>query len=745
MTKAGGGFVQWKETYPGIDCFRLWAALLVVAIHTSPLAMFGSTGDFILTRVAARLAVPFFFMTSGFFLISHYAENANRLVRFVKHTCLIYGLAIVLYLPVNVYNGYFQMEELAPNLVKDLVFDGTVYHLWYLPASVIGAMIAWYLVRRFDYPKAVLITAGLYVVGVFGDSYYGLAEGVWGGESFYRFLFQLSDHTRNGVFFAPMFFVLGGFIADSRREMELFTSARGFGISFALMLGEAMCLRRFGLQRHDSMYLFLLPCAYFLFQMLLHVRGKRRERLRTLSLLVYLLHPMVIIFVRLFAKGLHLQGLLVENSIVHYVAVCLLSVGGSMAVAVVWERYGPHRRDGENGRYRVHEGHRAYERYGLQQGGRRQRRASARGDRTYVEIDLRNLEHNVRELRLVMPSGSRLMAVVKAEAYGHGSFEIATHLEKSGVRAFAVATIDEGIRLRTYGIRGEILILGFTEVSRAAELKKYDLMQTLIDRSYAEELDRQGVRIRAHIKIDTGMHRLGEPAGKTDGVKRMFELEHIDVCGMFTHLSCADRLEEEDVAFTRKQIERFYALVDGLRAEGVRIPKLHIQSSYGLLNYPELRCDYVRAGIALFGVPSSPGEDTIVHLDLRPVLSLKSKVVLIRSLKKGECVGYRREFIAERDSRIAMVPAGYADGYPRGLSCGKGNVWVNDCLVPVIGRVCMDQLAVDITDAGGVEVGDTVVLIGGEMGEGASVSELAGRCGSISNELLSRLGTRVRA
>ncbi len=745
MTKAGGGFVQWKETYPGIDCFRLWAALLVVAIHTSPLAMFGSTGDFILTRVAARLAVPFFFMTSGFFLISHYAENANRLVRFVKHTCLIYGLAIVLYLPVNVYNGYFQMEELAPNLVKDLVFDGTVYHLWYLPASVIGAMIAWYLVRRFDYPKAVLITAGLYVVGVFGDSYYGLAEGVWGGESFYRFLFQLSDHTRNGVFFAPVFFVLGGFIADSRREMELFTSARGFGISFALMLGEAMCLRRFGLQRHDSMYLFLLPCAYFLFQMLLHVRGKRRERLRTLSLLVYLLHPMVIVFVRLFAKGLHLQGLLVENSIVHYVAVCLLSVGGSMAVAVVWERYGPHRRDGENGRYRVHEGHRAYERYGLQQGGRRQRRASARGDRTYVEIDLRNLEHNVRELRLVMPSGCRLMAVVKAEAYGHGSFEIATHLEKSGVRAFAVATIDEGIRLRTYGIRGEILILGFTEVSRAAELKKYDLMQTLIDRSYAEELDRQGVRIRAHIKIDTGMHRLGEPAGKTDGVKRMFELEHIDVCGMFTHLSCADRLEEEDVAFTRKQIERFYALVDELRADGVRIPKLHIQSSYGLLNYPELRCDYVRAGIALFGVPSSPGEDTIVHLDLRPVLSLKSKVVLIRSLKKGECVGYGREFIAERDSRIAMVPAGYADGYPRGLSCGKGNVRINDCLAPVIGRVCMDQLAVDITDAGGVEVGDTVVLIGGEMGEGASAPELAGRCGSISNELLSRLGTRVRA
>ena len=152
-----------NETYSGIDCFRFWAALLIIAIHTSPLAMFGSTGDFILTRVAARVAVPFFFMTSGFFLISHYAENAEKLMRFVKHTCLIYGLAIALYLPVNVYNGYFQIDELAPNLVKDLVFDGTVYHLWYLPASVIGALIAWYLVRRFDYQKAMLISFGLYV------------------------------------------------------------------------------------------------------------------------------------------------------------------------------------------------------------------------------------------------------------------------------------------------------------------------------------------------------------------------------------------------------------------------------------------------------------------------------------------------------------------------------------------------------------------------------------------------------
>lgn len=707
------------RSYTGIDSFRFFAALLIIAIHTSPLAAVNSTGDFILTRVAARVAVPFFFMTSGFFLISHYAKDAGRLIRFVKHTGFIYGASILFYVPVNIYNGYFKMENLAPNIVKDIVFDGTLYHLWYLPAAAAGASVAWYLVRRWDYPKAVMAAVLLYVIGLFGDSYYGIAE-MWAGtRSMYDFLFQLTDHTRNGVFFAPVFFVLGGFMAEQRRKPDLVASFRGFSISFALMLGEALILRYLGLQRHDSMYVFLLPCMYFLFRVILHFRGKRLVRLRTVSLLIYIIHPMIIVLVRLSAKTFHLQSLLVDNGLVHYVIVCALSVGCSAAAVWVWEKYLPHRNN---------------------------RKSPVGKDRTYVEINLKNLEHNARELKRVMPPRCRLMAVVKADAYGHGAFEISTHLEKMGVRAFAAATIDEAIRLRKYGVRGEILILGYTDVCRAAELKKYDLIQTLIDFSYAEALNRQGIAVKAHIKIDTGMHRLGEPAEDIARVKKMFCMKNLNLCGIFTHLCCADRLNVEEVTFTQKQIECFYELLASLEMEGIRIPKVHVQSSYGLLNYPELSCDYVRAGIALYGVLSSPedADATMLHLDLHPVLSLKSRVVLVRSVKKGEYVGYGREFRAERDSRIAILPVGYGDGFPRNLSCGNGNVMINQCRVPVIGRICMDQLAIDITDAGDIEVGDEAVLIGGDDAGGLSAPAIAGRSGSITNELLSRMGTRVK-
>ncbi len=423
---------------------------------------------------------------------------------------------------------------------------------------------------------------------------------------------------------------------------------------------------------------------------------------------------MMIVVLRLAAKALRLQGLLVENSIFHYLAVCLLSVGTGLAAVILWERWrssGPERLDGR--------------------------------DRAYTEIDLGNLEHNARVLQKAMPPQCRLMAVVKAEAYGHGTFEIAVHLDRIGVKAFAAATIDEGIRLRKYGIRGEILILGYTEAGRAAELKKYNLMQTVIDADYADALERQKVEVKVHIKIDTGMHRLGIPAAECGRIERIFAMKYIHVCGLFTHLCCADRLTPEDTAFTKGQIDRFYDLLAVLQADGIPLPKIHIQSSYGLLNYPDLRCDYVRAGIALYGVLSSPRDKTLLELDLRPVLSLKSKVVLIRSVGKGESVGYGRAFTAQRDSRIAIVPVGYADGFPRNLSCGQGCVAVGEHRVPVIGRICMDQLAVDVTDAGDIAVGDTVTLIGGSGDNVIPAPAVACAAGSISNELLSRLGGRM--
>ena len=204
------------RSYTGIDVFRLAAALLIIAIHTSPLADLSGMGDFVLTRVIARVAVPFFFVTSGFFLISRYGYQTEKLYIFIKKTALIYVAAIALYIPVNLYNGYFEMEDLMPNLIKDIVFDGTLYHLWYLPASIIGGAIAWALVKRLDYKRAFAAAGVLYLIGLCGDSYYGLIGRLPVCSGFYALVFQVSDYTRNGIFFAPVFFVLGGFIADSK-------------------------------------------------------------------------------------------------------------------------------------------------------------------------------------------------------------------------------------------------------------------------------------------------------------------------------------------------------------------------------------------------------------------------------------------------------------------------------------------------------------------------------------------------
>ncbi|MCM1175150.1 MAG: serine racemase VanT catalytic subunit [Blautia sp.] len=368
-------------------------------------------------------------------------------------------------------------------------------------------------------------------------------------------------------------------------------------------------------------------------------------------------------------------------------------------------------------------------------------------ERAWIEIDLRNLRHNAAVLQKAMPRDCGLMAVVKCEAYGHGGVLAAQELERAGVKAFAVAVVEEGIRLRENGIRGEILILGYTDVRRAADLARYDLMQSLIDYEYAEALSGQGtlagMPVKTHVKIDTGMHRLGIPAGAVSEVRAVFRMKGIKVCGIYTHLCCADSRKAEDIAYTKGQIALFYHLMDALEKEGVSLPKKHIQSSYGLLNYPGLQCDYVRAGIALYGVHSAAGNETALHLDLRPVFSLKSRVALIRSLKKGDSAGYGRCFTAERDSRIAILPIGYGDGYPGDLSCGRGRALIRRQLVPVVGRICMDQLIVDITDAADIAAGDVAVLIGAEGFLELSAPCVAGKAGRISNELLCRMGARL--
>ena len=683
-----------------IDIFRIAAAVMVIAIHTYPLADLNETAEFIVTNVLCRVAVPFFFMASGAFLITEYAKNADKLLEFVKKTAVIYLIAIAMYIPVNIYSGYFTAEKLLPEIFKDIIFDGTVYHLWYLPASVMGACISWLLVRRLGFEKALAVTAVLYVFGLLGDSYYGITVKSAVLKAAYNAMFQVFDYSRNGIFFAPLFFTMGGYV----REKNQISKAKDillFTLFLALMTAEALVLHLFEIQRHQSMYAFLAPCVYFLLKTLMVCGGETAKPVRRAALIIYLVHPMVIVALRLFAKLASLEDLLVENNPVHFAAVA----AGSVIFAAIYVRV-------------------------------IKPKTNIKPLRAWRETDLDAIRHNARVLRDACGKGRELMAVVKADAYGHGAFEVSRCLEKEGIKAFAVAAADEGISLRKSGIKGDILVLGYTPPERAWELKKYRLTQTVTDTQYAELLNGYGKKINVHIKIDTGMHRLGIDWYDISAVRRCMAMKNLCVTGVFTHFCVSDSFDNEDVMFTRLQAKRFLQLTENCGLTGNRI-KRHLQSSSGLLNYGDINGDFARVGIALYGVYSSEKERP-AYSALKPAMSVKSKIVQVKTVKAGEGAGYGRAFAAEKDSRLATVSIGYADGIPRSLS-GKGYVLINGQRAKIAGRICMDQLSADVTDISDVKVGDEAVLIGGEL----TAEETAGYAGTITNELLSRMGERL--
>lgn len=355
--------------------------------------------------------------------------------------------------------------------------------------------------------------------------------------------------------------------------------------------------------------------------------------------------------------------------------------------------------------------------------------------RAWIEIDRAALHHNIALLCSLLPEGCELMPAIKANAYGHGSIEIARECRQMGINAFCVASIQEGIELREHGIDGEILVLGYTSPWQFPYLHKYRLTQTVLDHTYGKALDSCGYPLKVHIKIDTGMHRLGEPWDAQETIIRMFECKNLLIEGIFTHI-CSDATSEE-------QGQRFYQVISALRDQGYPIPALHLLSSYGLLAHPELGGDFARIGIALYGVLSRKADMEHCPIDLRPVLSLKAKVAQVRELQPGESAGYDLQFTAKRHSKIAVLSIGYADGLPRSLSCGVGSVVVHGYKVPIAGLICMDQTLVDVTDVPEVLPGDTAVLIGTSGVQEISACDLAEQSGTISNEILSRLGGRL--
>ncbi len=359
--------------------------------------------------------------------------------------------------------------------------------------------------------------------------------------------------------------------------------------------------------------------------------------------------------------------------------------------------------------------------------------------RSWVEVDLSAIEHNVKELMTLLSSKEQFMAVVKANAYGHGAIEVCHTLNKIGVYAFATATLFEAIELRKNGIQGQILILGYTEPSLVYLLKKYQLTQTVINSTYAKLVNAQGIDIPVHIAIDSGMHRLGNTQEEFDDIASLFHLPYLHVTGIFSHLCVSDSINIENQDYTRKQIYTFINIVDELKKR-YDVGCVHLQSSYGLLNYSYLNFDYVRIGISLYGVYSSKEDYQHPHIHFKPALSLKSKIVLLKSIQKDETVGYGRTYKATQKRKIAVVPIGYGDGLPR---CFAHDVLVRGKRVPIVGRICMDQLMIDVSEVDNVSLFDIVTFIGEDHGEKISVEDIAEHVHSISNEILSQLGERL--
>jgi serine/alanine racemase len=362
--------------------------------------------------------------------------------------------------------------------------------------------------------------------------------------------------------------------------------------------------------------------------------------------------------------------------------------------------------------------------------------------RAWVEIDLNALSLNVADIRSNTPENCELMAVIKADAYGHGVEKVAKRLVSDGVRAFAVATVVEGAELRGYVPAGDILVMGYTHPMDAGLLHEYNLSQLAVDGEHAKALDAAGNKLRIHIAVDTGMHRLGIEPFDFDEIEGIFKCENLTVEATATHLASPDSFDETDINFTNTQMDRFYSLVNKLKEKGYNTGKLHAQSSYGIYNYPELRMDYIRPGIMLYGVKSRD-DDTKVKAKLTPMLSLRAVIAQVRWIKAGESVSYGRLYTAEKPIKLATVGIGYADGIPRQMSNNGGMCIVNGCKVPIIGRICMDMLMLDVTNAGDVRAGDIATFIGRDGNERIHCEEVAAAAGTITNDILCRLGTRL--
>lgn len=363
--------------------------------------------------------------------------------------------------------------------------------------------------------------------------------------------------------------------------------------------------------------------------------------------------------------------------------------------------------------------------------------------RVIAEINLDNIAHNVKAVREIIGNNTKIMAVVKADAYGHGAVEVSKTALYNGADWLGVATCDEGIQLRKNSIFVPILLLGYTPAARVDEVILNGLTQTIFSYETAKEFSIAAKKLKrsvnVHIKIDTGMGRIGfTPCEESiETILKISMLPGLNITGIYTHFAEADK---RDKTYTYEQYKKFTYMTENIEKRlGIKILK-HAANSGAILELPDLKLDMVREGILLYGL--YPSNEVSRNINILPCMSIKSKVSYVKETEAGISIGYGRTFFTKRKSIIATIPVGYADGYSRLLS-NKASVIIRGSVAPVVGNICMDQFMADVTDIDGVKEGDSVILIGGDNGNFITADELAEIQGTISYEILCGVGRRV--
>lgn len=366
-------------------------------------------------------------------------------------------------------------------------------------------------------------------------------------------------------------------------------------------------------------------------------------------------------------------------------------------------------------------------------------------ERSWIEINTKNLEYNINQIKQIIHKTTQIMAVVKANAYGHDSIIISKKLQEIGINDFAVATLPEAIKLRENNITGNILILGYTELEELQKVIDNNIMQTIVDNDYAKSVLKANLqgKLKCHIKINTGMNRIGEFYDDFAALNKIYQNPALQIEGTFTHLCVSDSDKIEDINFTKEQIDRFDKAIEFIKNQGLNPGKLHTQASYGTINYTNCKYDYVRMGILMYGINASYDCYNKYNVDFKPVMAVKSKVTSIKYINPEETVSYGRTFKADNKIKIASVGIGYADGVPRALS-NILIVKINNKKYHQIGRICMDQLMIEINDENPIAIGDEVILIDPNESKDLTLEDWAKLTNTITDEIICQFTTRLK-